>query len=163
MSRGLDARVFCTRLPQHDRQTGYRNFHDDAVFAIPENPKRPDIRECQKKGIARLGKVVGRKRGDSSPPPGTGTLFQAGAHGDCYFLWSLERVALIYGLDEIEGKDWYKWGSDVLLKEQHADGYWSERFEPSIDTAFAIFFLTRCNLAKDLTESIRTRDGRVAQ
>jgi hypothetical protein len=41
-----------------------------------------------------------------------------------YFLWSLERVAEIYGLNTIGRKDWYAWGSTVLLNSQWPDGGW---------------------------------------
>ena len=86
----------------------------------------------------------------------------ADAHGDYYFLWSLERVAVIYDLKDIGGKDWYGWGSEVILQNQRVDGAWQETHGDINDTCFALLFLTRANLAKDLTESIRTRGGKVA-
>jgi len=66
-----------------------------------------------------------------------------------YFYWSLERVAVIYGLAQIRGVDWYNWGAERLLKKQRPDGGWGG--QDCIDTAFAILFLSRANIAEDLT------------
>ena len=37
-----------------------------------------------------------------------------------YFMWSLERVGVLYGLETFGNRNWYKWGSDVLLASQNA-------------------------------------------
>ena len=78
------------------------------------------------------------------------------------FLWCLERVAVIYDLKTIGDKDWYAWGSQVILENQRPDGSWIDAHGDVCDTCFALLFLTRANLAKDLTESIRTRGGKAA-
>jgi hypothetical protein len=73
-----------------------------------------------------------------------------------YFLWSLERVAEIYGLNTIGRKDWYAWGSTVLLNSQWQDGSWKGKFQSSgVDTCFALLFLVRANVAKDLSVTLR--------
>jgi hypothetical protein len=77
--------------------------------------------------------------------------------GDLYFLWSLERMAVIYDLKLIEGKDWYAWGSDIIVSNQEDDGSWSERFPGVPDTCFALLFLRRANIVKDLTDKLRER------
>lgn len=71
-----------------------------------------------------------------------------------YFLWSLERVAVALGLDTIGGKDWYSWGAEILLDNQGPDGSWTGNY-PGADTCFALLFLKRANLAKDLTRALR--------
>src|SRR5260370_41342744 len=43
---------------------------------------------------------------------------------DLYFLWSLERVGVLYNLEKISNKDWYAWGRVELLDSQHDDGTW---------------------------------------
>jgi hypothetical protein len=85
----------------------------------------------------------------------TGILFNSDAWGDLYFLWSVERVSVIYGLERFDGKDWYVWGKDVILKNQREDGSWKERFPGVPDTCFALLFLRRANIVKDLTDKLQ--------
>ena len=84
-----------------------------------------------------------------------GILFDGDNWGDLYFLWSLERMAVIYDLKKIQDKDWYEWGSEIILANQQADGSWSERFPGVPDTCFALLFLRRANIVKDLTDKLR--------
>jgi hypothetical protein len=84
-----------------------------------------------------------------------GTYFSADAWGDLYFLWSVERVAVVFDLKTIGGTDWYKWGADIILKHQLADGSWRDRFPGVCDTCFALLFLKRANMVKDLTDKLR--------
>jgi hypothetical protein len=84
---------------------------------------------------------------------------------DLYFLWSLERVGVLYELPLIEGKDWYAWGRKPLLEAQQPDGRWqivNKNNAPVYpggdavhDTCFALLFLKQANLAKDLTVKMR--------
>jgi hypothetical protein len=85
----------------------------------------------------------------------TGILFEADAWGDLYFLWSLERVAMVYDLQKLNGKDWYAWGKEVIQASQQPDGSWQERFPGVPDTCFALLFLRRANVARDLTDKFR--------
>jgi hypothetical protein len=75
-----------------------------------------------------------------------------------YFLWSLERVAVLYNLPTISGKDWYRWGAQVLVRNQQSEGFWAGGlflgFNPPLDTSLALLFLKRSNLAKDLTAKL---------
>src|SRR5262249_14310753 len=73
-----------------------------------------------------------------------------------YTLWTIERMAVLYDFETIEGKDWYKWGAQVLVVNQHADGSWQGEFkEGGADTCFSLLFLKRANLTSDLTERIK--------
>ena len=78
---------------------------------------------------------------------------------DLYFLWSLERVAVLYDLREIESKDWYAWGRKWLLAHQQPTGNWQDGAywgnNPVLDTCFALLFLKRANLAQDLTSKLQ--------
>jgi hypothetical protein len=79
-----------------------------------------------------------------------------------YFLWSLERVAEVYGLKMIGKTDWYRWASSVLLKSQQADGgFYGEYAQGGVDTCFALLMLSRANVAKDLSRHLsgRLKDG----
>jgi hypothetical protein len=78
---------------------------------------------------------------------------------DLYFLWSLERVGVLYNLDKIESKDWFAWGRKPLLEHQDPDGSWKDGnyygCTPFINTCFALLFLKQANLAADLTDKLR--------
>jgi hypothetical protein len=75
-----------------------------------------------------------------------------------YFLWTVERVGVLYDVREMGGKDWYRWGVDLLLRAQKADGSWLERGYPGanrpLDVCFALLFLKRANLIADLTKKL---------
>jgi hypothetical protein len=82
---------------------------------------------------------------------------------DYYFLWSLERTAVVYDQPKIGGKDWYLWGRKILLARQQADGSWKDGAywgnNPVLDTCFVLLFLQQANLAKDLTDKLELLAG----
>jgi hypothetical protein len=82
-----------------------------------------------------------------------------------YFLFSMERVAVIYDLKKIGDTDWYVWGAEKLVNTQNSTGNW-QGFFGFADTCFALLFLKRANVAKDLTLNlkgiVRERDGVIA-
>ena len=94
-----------------------------------------------------LAKRIGKPGSDKKPQ-----------QEDLYFLWSLERVGVLYGLRAIEGKDWYAWGANLLQAHQSKEGNWQNgRYHgssPTLDTCFALLFLERANLVHDLTKKI---------
>src|SRR6185503_19455991 len=45
---------------------------------------------------------------------------------ELYFLWSVERVGMAYGLKKIGKIDWYEVGVERILATQQADGSWSD-------------------------------------
>jgi hypothetical protein len=75
-----------------------------------------------------------------------------------YYLWSVERVGVLYGLEKIRGKDWYRWGVELILNCQAPDGHWIEHgyhgSSHHTDTCFALLFLRRANLASDLSKKL---------
>ncbi len=79
-----------------------------------------------------------------------------------YFLWSLERVAVLYGLDKINKKDWFAIGSNYLLDTQGRDGAWVGNCGATVDTCFGLFFLRRANLARDLTATLRSKSSEIS-
>jgi hypothetical protein len=91
-----------------------------------------------------------------------GAYVGADAMGDLYFLWSVERVAVLFDLARIGGKDWYAWGSTILLDQQKTDGSWRERFPGIPDTCFALLFLKRASLIKDLRLGVHGGNDRPA-
>jgi hypothetical protein len=138
---------------------------EKALLEEPEFGPAPEKNKTSKKqadaakAFEFVARSIGRKKGDpgGASPVFAGSLFQADAVGDLYFLWTLERLAMIYSLDKIGGKDWYEWGYPLVLKAQRADGGWKDWSGPLPDTCFALLFLKRANIARDLTAIIRTR------
>lgn len=95
-------------------------------------------------GFAALSRHIGQ------PVLEPGALRQP----NLYYLWSLERAGVLYNLDRIGGKDWYRWGTQCLLANQQLEGNWQEGgyhgSNPVLDTCLALLFLKRANLAVDL-------------
>lgn len=107
------------------------------------------------KGLAALSKRIGKPAGRMDKPV---------PFLDLYYLWSLERVAMLYDLRTIGDKDWYRWGAESLVTNQAKSGWWtgeSPQFEwagkrnydykATLTTSFALLFLKRAHPMKDLT------------
>lgn len=97
-------------------------------------------------GFKALGAHVGSPLGRAKDVP----------YPNLYFLWGVERVCVLYGVESVGNKDWYHWGAEALVANQEADGSWFKKDNypgaaPVIDTSFALMFLKRANLAKDLS------------
>jgi len=93
-------------------------------------------------------------RGNAGP----NALFPRGRFNDrdMYFLSSLERVGVIYGLDKIGRTDWYQFGAEQILRAQNRDGSWGDNgYGPVVNTSFALLFLARSNLVRDLTAKVQ--------
>ena len=88
---------------------------------------------------------------------GTADLYPQQANA--YFLWSVERVGVLYGRRSIDGKKWYPWGAEKLLKSQSAEGTWPPALINTApvpaDTCLSLLFLKRANLAQDLTVKLQ--------
>lgn len=116
------------------------------------------------KGFGYLAKTIGKapsprpNRQKKRPPRGV-RFIGAEAHGDLYYLWSLERVAMIYDLTTILGKDWYAWAAHEIVDVQHDDGSWPDSYSsggpPLVDSCFALLVLKRVNVAIDLTKTVK--------
>jgi hypothetical protein len=117
---------------QGKRAAAQKLLHDPAIQA----------------GLEAFARYLG---GADDAPPGMPNL---------YFLWTVERVAMLYNLPTIGGKDWYRWGVRTLLPRQHETGGWLLGLNAypgediAIDTSFALLFLKRSNLVQDLTRDL---------
>jgi hypothetical protein len=127
-----------------------------------KNPKKeapardPNKDVAVKAGLQALGTAIGDSlpKGERPNRPFGGP--GPGGNKTYYFLWSLERVAVAYGLDTIGNKDWYAWGSDVAVLTQTNNGSWAADYgNGGADTCFALLFLRRANLANDLTVMLK--------
>lgn len=137
---------------------------DDPFFNPPAKaaaePKKPaparalDARDRSVQlAFAGLGAILAE-----SARAGRGALFlQGGVHGqhDLYFFWSLERVGVIFGADKIGGVVWHTAGARTLVRAQNPDGSWKVSYGQEVDTAFAVLFLCRSNLARDLSSKVQ--------
>ena len=104
--------------------------------------------EMIKKGLLALHRMIGEPQQRMNNLP----------MENLYFLWSVERVGVLYNLPTILDKDWYRWGAEILVANQSADGSWtSQKYPgntPQLDTCLALLFLKRANLARDLTRQL---------
>ncbi len=73
-----------------------------------------------------------------------------------YFLWSLERMAVIYDLKTIGNREWYPWAAEMLVDTQRRDGVWNN----AVDTCFALLILNRSNFAPDLQLAVQQPPAR---
>src|SRR5262249_280911 len=86
-----------------------------------------------------------------------GKSFDAIVQGDAidcwsklYFLWSLERVAVLYGLETIGSQEWYPWAAELLVRIQRGNGSWVDPGPGPVPTCFALLILRRSNLTPNL-------------
>jgi hypothetical protein len=110
------------------------------------------------KGLSALGTSIA----GNGPGPGRGKgprLLVSGAtlgDRDLYFMWSVERVGVIFGLDKIGGINWYEVGAEDLIAAQNISGSWGRGGRGAeVDTAFALLFLVRSNPVKDLAKQVQ--------
>ena len=73
-------------------------------------------------------RAIGEATAGDKAPELRGMFFDGDNLGDLYFLWSLERMAVIYDLKKVGDVDWHEWGTDIILEHQEEDGSWQERF-----------------------------------
>jgi hypothetical protein len=120
----------------------------------PKGPVR-DPRIIQ--GFAALSKNVGAPTGK----------MQGHAQKNLYFLWSVERVGVLYNIGTINKKDWYRWGAEILVANQQLDGNWKgggyHGANETVDTCLALLFLKRANLAADLAKQLPFDTGDLQQ
>ena len=115
---------------------------------LPANVKMDPFKDpAIQNGLAYLGKAVEAPSTERQP-----------ALSDMYFLWTVERVAMLYNLPTIGNKDWYRWGVSILVPSQQPPGGWFLGGYPGadvpVDTSFALLFLKRSNLVQDLTRDL---------
>ena len=60
-----------------------------------------------------------------------------------YYLYGLERAGALTSVEKLGGRDWYKEGSDHLVKTQKPDGSWYDQSGAIASTSFGLLFLTR--------------------
>ncbi len=100
---------------------------------------RESLARAKREGLAYLQANFSPRA--SGPPSGFWSTF---FH---YYLYSVERVGVLYGIRRIGGHDWYLEGAKVLLDQQEEDGRWEGPARHRVsDTAFALLFLKKATL-----------------
>ncbi len=84
-----------------------------------------------------------------------------GPRSSRYYLWSIERMGVILGMERFGTTDWFEKGASALLSTQGKPGGENEGTEGAwtppgtgsalSDTSFAILFLRKANLGSDIT------------
>jgi hypothetical protein len=143
---------------------------NDPFFNPPPNPptaepaKKPDAPPAPKpKRPAAIDAAVNRGM-DHLADALAGRVVGKGPRmstTDLYFLWSMERVGVIYGVDKFGKTDWYEYAADQLVSSQNPNGSWGGRDGdgPVVETAFALLVLARSNLARDLSSKVQKELG----
>jgi hypothetical protein len=77
-----------------------------------------------------------------------------------YYLYGLERMCALAGINDFDGHDWYSDNASLLIRRQQHDGHFIDSFESGdrVSTAFAILFLSRAT-AKMLGRGEEARFG----
>lgn len=113
-----------------------------------------------KRGLGAISTAVGKPLGWNGTDPVPPAIQRASGKA-YYYLWSLERVAVILNLETIDKKDWYQWGAEILLANQLPGGLWDGEYATNgqADTCFALLFLKKANLTRDLSAAFMRGDG----
>ena len=130
----------------------------------PKKPAGPPVTaqsNAIRGGLMALGGVLA-----APVQAGGGLLVANGGLGnrDMYFLWSVERVGVIFGADRIGGVDWHAVGCHLLVHSQSQDGSWSptvvgSNYSPGVNTAFAVMFLLKSNIVRDMSSKMNGFNG----
>lgn len=117
----------------------------DAASKGRTMPQTPLDDRFIKRGMTALGECVDGdddRRGLSS-------------RVDYYYLWTLERVGMLYQRKTFGHHDWYQMGVGILLEKQLGNGSWEQHYNPIADTSFALLFLRRSDLVRELTNNLQ--------
>jgi hypothetical protein len=94
----------------------------------------------------------------------TGLDADVNLYRNLYFLWSVERVGMVYSVPAMGRVNWYQVGASAILRAQQPDGSWAAGkpgFIPGItadiNTCFALLFLRRSNVAHDLAATLMNK------
>ena len=168
VARREERRAKADQPKKDDKSKGdTKTKSDDPFFNPPAKaggiePKKggparaPDARDrAVQFAFAGLGAILAE-----SAKAGRGGLYIGGTslgHHDLYFFWSLERAGVIFGIEKIGGVDWYELGANTLVHTQGQNGAWQLRdtYGPDVSTSFAVLFLCRSNLARDLSSKVQ--------
>ena len=67
-------------------------------------------------------------------------------HWDLYYLYAVERAAILDRVKRVNNRDWYFEGAAYLLDRQRRSGGWDRPDSDTVDTCFALLFLKRATI-----------------
>jgi hypothetical protein len=109
------------------------------------------------KGLAALARRIGQPLGRMDNI----------TRENLYFLWSVERVGMLFALPTIGGKDWYRWAAEKLVANQLPNGAWDQgQYHGSsqpLDTCLALLVLKKANFTRDLTDALPFKPSKLDQ
>lgn len=126
-----------------------------AAATKPLAPGRAVQRERDRNVEAGLRRLEQYLEADNGPQSGPVITIRI----DYYYLWSVERVGVLFGTEKIGRFAWYPWGLRKLLLTQHPNGSWSGQYGEMISTSFALLFLNRSNVAPELSQALTGKFG----
>lgn len=142
------AGLFCLTVAEASKIKAAKNKDAGAAAAPADSPAATTVDDPPvtsllehpvfKKGLDRTGQFVGGI-GNGTPK---------------YFLWSVERIGVLLGLQKLGTTDWFEKGSTALMGTQQSDGSWKDSGHggaPLVSTSFAILFLRKANLGSDIS------------
>lgn len=122
------------------------------ALSVDPGAGRPEQDPAILKSLAYVGKKVEAPTGKFTDRP------KIKDAGGLYYFWALERIAVLYDIQTLDKKDWYRWGAEIIVADQLADGSWSgglvQDAHPAPNTALSILFLKRANLTPDLSKRL---------
>lgn len=128
----------------------------------PQPDVKPDSDPVIVNAFVALSKSIGEPVGDTRNRPKIQDV------GGMYYLWVMERIAILYDLRKLGNKDWYQWGAEILLCHQKGDGSWESagthtHNSPIVTSCFALLFLRRANLMPDLSKRLVVEPGAITK
>jgi len=122
-----EAIVGTSKVEKQPGDENARSAKDPVRPPKPRAPRDPARDRSVRAGLLALGDLIGSGRpvGPALVVDGGPRLGGIGGFPNYYFLWSVERVAMIFGLQTIGNKDWYGWGAEFALAQQRGDGSWN--------------------------------------
>jgi hypothetical protein len=117
----------------------------DPAAAVPQDPGI-------QLGLWSLGRRLDHR---------AGRKLKRSSEVNVYYLWSVERVAVLCGVKTIGDTDWYRWGCGYLIPAQTPAGSWVDlgmsRDSPVVATSMALLFLKRSDLLPDVRKELARR------
>jgi hypothetical protein len=123
------------------------------ALGVDPSAARPEQDPAILKSLKYLGTNVGMPVGQFKDRPKLKDV------GGLYYLWALERIAVLYDVATLDKKDWYRWAAEILISNQQQDGSWKDGGFPEgekavVCTPLAILVLQRANLTPDLSKKL---------